>query len=597
MPQPGSAPQRCTETRAFYGEGCFMVLVERQEALGLLTTALTSCIGGAGLAIAVNGPVGGGKTELLRQFAQQALESDATFLNATASRTERASPLGVTSQLFTGAMLSVEQTERAGRLIEDGMLTAAVLDGSDNATYVSGCLSGVFSALTEILLESALDRPLLVAVDDAHFADIASLQFLLYLVRRIGNARILVVLCEALRPAPGYAVFRADLTSQFNCRQVGLKLLSVRGAAAVLSQRIPRGERLAAAFHRVSGGNPMLLNALILDHQQLAAGSDPNGEAAAPLAGEAFGQAVLSCLYRSTGHLLRLVQVIAVLDTPAPVALISELLGFDADSTVRAISAAIEIGLLRDHQQLRHARARAAVLDAMTVAERAALHERAASVLRATGASPAVVARHVIAANVADPTRFVPTLMAAAVNALESDDAALALACCRMAEGAQGGTQSRLHVRALRVQVQWRVDPTSACHTIGELSKAARAGQLTAQDALPLIGYLLWCGQPSEAMELLERLDAAAADAGDEDTAAGLYFSGCRPAICTRAWSPGWGHSGPGRASMPCRPGAACSSRWPWSSRRCSPAVRPPMSAPRHSTSSRPIGSTRPRRR
>ncbi|MFD0521857.1 hypothetical protein [Paractinoplanes durhamensis] len=203
-----------------------------------------------------------------------------------------------------------------------------------------------------------------------------------------------------------------------------------------------------------------------------------------------------------------------------PLALIGEILGLDPGSIALAISAATEIGLLRGGR-LCHEQARAAVLDAMTVEERAALHERAATVLHAEGASPVVVARHVIAANVPDVTRFGATLVEAAENALQSDDTALALACCRMAERIRAGEEDGTALKALRARIQLRVVPSAAERTLVELSSVARTGRLAAHHALPLISSLLWRGQPEGALEVMERLGSAA---HDEDTAAGLYL-------------------------------------------------------------------------
>jgi DNA-binding CsgD family transcriptional regulator/tetratricopeptide (TPR) repeat protein len=498
-----------------------MVLIERQEALDLLNTTLDTCATGTGLVTMISGPVGSGKTELIRQFAQQALKSGATFLDATASRAESTLMFGVVSQLFAGAKLPVEQAERATRLIEDGMLTATLLDGPGAGTAASAPLGSMFSGLTRILLDLASDSPLLLVVDDTHLADVASLQFLLYLARRIGQARMLVVLSEALRPSPHYSAFQADLASQFNYHHVRLKLLSLEGVTAVLNQHLPHNEPLAPAYHHISGGSPSLLNALIQDHKRLAIRSHTAEEVTSPIVGEAFGQAVLSCLYRSAGYLLRLAQVLAVLGTAgSTLPLISEILGLDAASTGVALAAATEIGLL-DRWQLRHTRARAAVLDALTVEDRAALHERTASALHADGASPVVVAQHVIAANVPDATPFASTLVEAAENALESDDTALALACCRMAERVRATEEERNALKALRARIQFRVVPSAAERTLLELSSAARSGKLAARNALPLIGCLLWHGQPEEAAELLERLGS---DTHDEDIKAGLYL-------------------------------------------------------------------------
>jgi DNA-binding CsgD family transcriptional regulator len=496
-----------------------MALVERGEELHVLEESLAGCMAGGGRVMIVSGPVGSGKTELLRTFAQRAVEDGATFLNANASRVESALPLGVVGQLFVGTKLPAGQTDRAARLLEDGALTAMLHEPEPEAT--ARVTAPVLSGLTGILLDLSRRGPLLIGVDDVHFADVASLQFLLYLVRRVSQAPVLMVLTETLRTRQPHPVFRADLVSQPHCRQVRLKLLSRCGVAAVLRDRLRLREtyRLASASYQLSGGNPMLLNALI---QDTGLGGDPEALAV----GDTFCQAVLSCLYRSDATVLRLARVIAVLGEPAPHALIGELLGLDVESTTRAIRTATKIGLL-DEGQFRHARVRAAVLDGMTAEERAALCERTARALHASGAAPVAVARYAIAANAADASWSVPVLREAAENALEEDDTALALDCCRRAERAGLNETERVAITALLARIQWRLDPAAADRPVADLVMDARAGRLTRRERVSLINYLLWQGRSEEAVELLDRFSATT-DPGDVDTAIELYLTRLR---------------------------------------------------------------------
>lgn len=509
-----------------------MKLVERSTETEVLNGSLANCLAGKGGVILVSGPVGVGKTHLLRNFARQAVEAGAIYLSATASRVERCLPLGVLGQLFMGADLPADTAERVRRRLEDGALTAMMHEREDETTQQ--VTAPVLHGLTAALLELSERAPLLIGVDDVHFADVASLQCLLFLVRRAARARVLVVANEAVRARQPRPMFRSDLLSQPHSRQIRLSPLSPCGVTSVLAEHLslPEARQLAADCHQASGGNPLLVNALIEDYR--AAQPQPPALAA----GDAFGQAVLTCLYRSDATLLRLARALAVLGGPAPPALIGELLGLDVSSTVRAVDTATEAGLL-DAGQFRHPRACAAVLDAMGPEERAAMHEHTAYLLYKNGAPAMAVARHAIAAHHVAASWSAPVLREAAEHALQQDDMSLALDCLRLAEWASTDETERATIKAALVRAQWRVDPSAAERHVSDLLAAAESGRLKGRDAVGLVNCLLWYGRPEEAVELLDRVDDSP-EASETDTAAALYSAGLHlayiyPALADRA--------------------------------------------------------------
>jgi DNA-binding CsgD family transcriptional regulator len=506
-----------------------MGLVGRSVELDLLRRSLDNCLDGRGSVVMVTGPVGAGKTELLRTFAREAVGAGVTFLSATASRTERVLPLGVLNQLLVGADLPAERAEQVDRLVTDGAVTAMLNDQESEATQQ--VTAPVLHGLTTTMLELAERTPLLVGVDDVQFADLASLQSLLYLVPRAVRARILLVVTEAARARQARPIFRADLLSQPQCRQIRLGLLAPDGVTGILAERLDSASahRLGPACQQISGGNPLLVDALIEDF--LASGG-PAGE---PVVGETFGQAVMTCLYRSEFTLLRLARVLAVLDGPAPSTMIAELLGIDPASTDRAIDTATDAGLLRA-KQFRHARARVAVLDAMSPEERADLHERTAYLLYKHGAPAVAVARHEIAGDHVGASWSVPVLREAAEHALAEDDTTLALECLRLAARAGVAGTERAATEAALVRAQWRVDPRTAERHATGLLEAARNGHLNSRQAAELVTYLLWYGRLDEALELFDLIRNSARPS-DMDTATALYSAGAQLAYIYPALS------------------------------------------------------------
>lgn len=494
--------------------------VERDAELAVVQAYLADCSSGSGGAIVVSGPIGVGKTELLRATAEAAAERGFGHLAAIGSQAERALPMGVLGQLFDKADLPEDVAARARRLLEAGALTASLHDREDES--VQQTVTPVMHGLASVLLKLAERQPLLIAVDDAHMADVASLQCLRYLIRRIGRAAVLVVLTDTTTVRPTLPLFWAELLSQPHCQLIRLNLLSPVGVAAVLRHAVAdvADENTPSVLYQMSGGNPLLLRALIDDIRAATHSPVRRGQSGdtPPIAGRAYGYAVMMCLYRSDPGLLPVVRALAVLDEPVTPAHLAELLDSTTAAAAWAMKAAVAAGLI-DDGRLRHSQSRAAVLDHMGPQERATLHARVAEILYHRGASPLRVARHQLAAQKRPAPWLRSVLLKAAEQALEQDDTAFALDCLRLAErsGAAG-----VDVEWMQLRAKWRLNPVMAESHLDNLREFARTSQLPGKEALNLAAALQWYGRPTEAEELIERVrHSALTDA--EDLAAPLY--------------------------------------------------------------------------
>jgi hypothetical protein len=127
-----------------------------------------------------------------------------------------------------------------------------------------GALDGAVSAAARALAERAADRRLVVAVDDAHLADEASLLALRALSRQ--GAAVLL----ATRRAPAPEERRVDPTAcllyEQGMRMVALPPLSREEVAALLSCVVggPVHPATTEALHAVTDGNPRQLHDLLM---------------------------------------------------------------------------------------------------------------------------------------------------------------------------------------------------------------------------------------------------------------------------------------------------------------------------------------------
>jgi DNA-binding NarL/FixJ family response regulator len=542
------------------------VLVERSSEMSLLQLSVSECLRGTGGLVLIRGPVGTGKTELLRAVARKADEAGARFLAADAVYAEHPAPLSALRQIFEVADLASDELSSYSWLLDDAALAAAPRDPAaardlaaardpaaacDPAAGVAELVAAPLrKSLADKLLKMSEEQPLVVGFDDAHLMDMASLECLVSIVRRINRARVLVVLVDSGSVRRSRPQVWAELLSQPNSRHIQVGPLSEQGVAEILSsQPGPPDCWQPSLVHRLTGGNPRLVRALIEPYCV----TPP--QMPVPGIGSLLAPAVMTCLYRGDAVLLRLAKAIAVLDDAPSAPLLGEMLDLSGESIAWAIAAATEAGLLKD-MRLRHKHVGVAVLDATSQRERADLHRRAADVLHRRGAQATAVARHKIAAQHVDESWSLPVLRDAAEQALEADDVELAMDCLRLAERAATDNAQRADIRSAFVRVKWRLDPAMAEREMLELLGDAKAGRLRGEDTLALVNHLAWYGRLAEAAELFGQLASSAASFSSElaaamhGTAARLayYYPGTfRSSMLSRA---GDGTGGPERPCL-----------------------------------------------
>ncbi|MEU6076630.1 AAA family ATPase [Micromonospora sp. NPDC047074] len=470
-----------------------MALIEREHLLSDLAETYATAASGQGRVALVDGGVASGKTRLVNAAAEVAAGDGALVLTAACSVAESGIRLGVVGQLFHSLRAQTSSADHLSLLRRDNNLT----EESDAAALRQG-EAQLLEEVCQVLLDVATDRTLVIVVDDVQFADPLSLQALLYLQRRIRFTRMLLVLSGCVGARPEAAAFRAELTRQPHCRQLRLLPLSRDGVGRLLAERIrpDAARRLAASAHAISGGNPLLVHALVDDSFVEADGD------VAPTVGESFAQAALACLHRSDPRLLDVARALAVVGPSVPAGLVAGLVGLGAAAARQVLGALAEAGLTQGHS-FHHPAVRAAVLDDCPPQTQSALRSRAARLLHEDGASTAEVAAHLVGIDGPAEPWATPVLVAAAGEAVADGAVRRATDYLELALRSAPKGPERAAAEAALVRVHWRAEPEAVPRHLSALLAAGRAGFLDEADTLLLARSLAWHGRHVDAAEAL----------------------------------------------------------------------------------------------
>ncbi|WUI01424.1 AAA family ATPase [Spirillospora sp. NBC_00431] len=479
--------------------------MERASQIEQLKRIFKKCTQERGTVGTIIGPAASGKSALLDTLVAEASKAGATVLLGNGSASESSLPLGLLGQLFHNAPKRADST---------GSITGFWADDSVSSLLVDLQAGGPARAramerICAVLLRAARDRPLLIAVDDTHEADPLSLRCLVYCARRIRSASVLMILTCAEHSQLGRSEPFIEILRLPHCYQIKVAPLSESGVAAFLAKNRPdtATDRDPTAWHVVSGGNPLLLQALLEDQQN--PGQEAPERPEAPIVGQAFRTALVSCLHGSDPALLEAARALAILDGHQSPELVVELTGREKASVADSLHALEAAGLLHEGR-LRHPQARVAVLADLAPDEKARLHRRAGRTLYDSGATPDVIAGHLVAAGQPSEPWMLPVLLEAANHALNDDHVELAVECLKLADLLSGDTTQRSAIKVLLAVAERRVDPRRSLRHLPDLVERICEGPVDEPYLTLAIRLLLWHGRPDDVVTVLKSVDRAA---------------------------------------------------------------------------------------
>jgi len=361
-------------------------LVGREAELAVHADSLAAALDGLPRVVVCEGEAGIGKTRLAQELVGVAERRGVLWVWGSAAETSGAPPFWPWCQVLRALAGRVDLQALAGQHRLDAELARIAPDVVSAEPPAAGSGSAEdrfrqFDAVARLLREVCQQAPLLVVLDDAHWADEASLLLLHHVTRVLTDERLLVVVnvrdTERGDDAVIARIGREPVTRRIQLR--GLAPAAIRRQlASVLGREVDEREVLEA--EALTGGNPFFVGEVALAIADRRQGSH------APLATSNLQGAIAARLRRLSPDCVRLLEAAAIVGRSFSVAVVASMLAqpvvgclalVDEARAARLVEADGEPGGYR----FVHALVRDVIEHALGTADRVRLHRSAADAI------------------------------------------------------------------------------------------------------------------------------------------------------------------------------------------------------------------------
>jgi DNA-binding CsgD family transcriptional regulator len=404
-------------------------LVGREAEMAVLTDSLAAALDGLPRVILCEGEAGIGKTRLAQELLGVAERRGVLGAWGSAAETSGAPPFWPWSQVLRALARRVDLQTLASehRLGAELARIAPDMVSAEPPSAGGGSAEDrfrQFDAVARLLREVCVQASLLVVLDDAHWADEASLLLLRHVTRVLTDERLLVVVnardTEHGDDALLARIGREPVTGRIELR--GLAPAAIRRQlASVLGREVDDREVLEA--EALTGGNPFFVGEVAMAIADRRQGSH------APLTTSSVQDAIATRLRRLSPDCVRLLEAAAVVGRDFSIVVVASMLDqpvvgclalVDEARAARLVEADGEPGGYR----FVHALVRDAIEQALGTADRVRLHRSAADAIEQHHGAPSgphvfELARHwAVAAVVGERARAAGWIRRAAEEAM-----------------------------------------------------------------------------------------------------------------------------------------------------------------------------------
>jgi DNA-binding SARP family transcriptional activator/RecA/RadA recombinase len=489
-------------------------LVGRDDQLAALEGVLAGARGGRGRVALVAGEPGIGKTRLAEEAARRAAAAGMQVAWGRCPEGDGAPALWPWAQVVRQLAAEFGPGQLAAMLgpsaawlgpLMPELAEPAPPAGPRPVADLGAARFQLNQAVAGLLRRLAEARPLLVVVDDLHWADVPSLSLLAFLAGELHDAGLVVVGTYRDVEAPAgrpLADTLGALAREPVVERISLGGLGRADVAALIGRAIGGrpAEPLVEAVADRCGGNPFFITELVRLLQSERRLAAPDAAAAArrdiPVGVRDVLRARLARLPAQTSTVL---MVAAVAGRGFGLDLIEAATGLDDEPALDAAEAAVLAGLVIEDDRaagryrFAHALVRETIYEDISRARRARLHARVVDALVATrGPEPGPAAEMAYhcwqAAPVIGATRALPHLLRAGEQAIaqlayeaadEQFERALELA--GQLPASPQATEQEIHIAArlgtVRLVMRGYADPDAAQALARARSLAVRAGR------------------------------------------------------------------------------------------------------------------------
>ena len=400
-------------------------LVGRKRELALLERELTRLERQQGGVLQLVGEPGIGKTRLIYEALDRAVRMQYTTLVGRGDEFQRDMPFGIFVDALDDhlAMLSsqIEKSLPPAHLLQLGIVfpsLSAMVTG--DSAQLPNDRHRAYRAVRLLLEQLAVERPMVLALDDLHWADPGSLELFSYLVRNQPRAGVLIV--GAQRPQSTSLLSSIDRPDDGSFEYIELLPLEREDASTLFPGDVDRATR--EALLEESGGNPFYLEQLTRSAPRTADGQSALGGATqVPDVPAAVVHSIANEISDLSAQALTVLQAAAVVGDPFEPYLVADTAACSREDTLVALDELVVQDLIRPDEsgrnfRFRHPIVRRAVYESAGPGWRLTAHARAAAALEQRGAAPELRAHHVErSARVGDELAIAVLTKAAQANA------------------------------------------------------------------------------------------------------------------------------------------------------------------------------------